>query len=191
MLLIHSDRPWLLAFAAASNAFRSSAVKRTGTIRPLACPFGSFGRPTFLVFFCWLKASKLLNYRRSYSQCRRNYRPKMQDCDTPPWFLLIICIVRPRMRFRIFPSINSAQPCPTRTPSRMIVSRCTPVMRSICRIAEPSASALTIWTCFSMLRAFAMCALPMAISVLQKYGAVNSCCDTLFPCGPGLGSGGG
>jgi len=50
----------LLAFAAAATALRASAVKRTGTIRPLATPFGILGRPTFLGFFRLLKASKLL-----------------------------------------------------------------------------------------------------------------------------------
>jgi len=37
---IHSERLCLLAFAAAAIAFRSLPVKRTGTIRPLASPFG-------------------------------------------------------------------------------------------------------------------------------------------------------
>jgi hypothetical protein len=41
---IHSDSFLSLALAAASIAFRSSTVKRTGTILPLASPFGSLGR---------------------------------------------------------------------------------------------------------------------------------------------------
>jgi hypothetical protein len=63
---IHSETFWWLAFAAASIAFRSSPVKRTGTILPLAVPFGSLGRPTFLDFFCRAKASKLLYDCGSY-----------------------------------------------------------------------------------------------------------------------------
>ena len=39
------------------------------------------------------------------------------------------------------------QPSITRTPSRMIVSRWMPVMRSIDRMLEPSASALITATC--------------------------------------------
>ena len=65
MLLIHSETVCLLARAAAAITFRSSAVKRTGTMRPLAVPLGSFGLPTFLAFFCWLKVLKLLYDRRS------------------------------------------------------------------------------------------------------------------------------
>ena len=53
-------------------------------------------------------------------------------------------------------------------------------MRSICRIPEPSASALMIATCLSMLRMFAMFDLPMAINVLQKDGVVKSFCVTIF-----------
>jgi hypothetical protein len=44
---IHSDTVFWLARAAASIRFRSGALKRTGTIRPLASPLGSLGRPTF------------------------------------------------------------------------------------------------------------------------------------------------
>ena len=60
MLRIHSERLCFFAAAAASIAFNASAVNRTGTIRPIASPFGSFGRPTFLAFFC-CTTSKLLN----------------------------------------------------------------------------------------------------------------------------------
>jgi hypothetical protein len=58
VLRIHSETFCLLVFAAASIALRSSAVKRTGTMRPFAVPFGSFGRP-ILAFF-WLKTPSLL-----------------------------------------------------------------------------------------------------------------------------------
>jgi hypothetical protein len=64
VLRIHSETFWLLAFARAAIAFRSSNAKRTGTILPFASPFGSLGRP-ILAFF-WAKASRLLNNGCSY-----------------------------------------------------------------------------------------------------------------------------
>jgi hypothetical protein len=39
-----------LAFAALVNIFNSSSFSRTGTILPLAWPFGNFGLPIFLAF---------------------------------------------------------------------------------------------------------------------------------------------
>src|ERR1039458_6013620 len=76
----------LLFFARAAIAFRSSGAKRTGTILPFASPFGSFGRPTFLDFFCWLKTSKLLNdcnfaeikYSKSRSSVNSDSKPDEQ-----------------------------------------------------------------------------------------------------------------
>ena len=49
--------------------------------------------------------------------------------------------------------MRDVQPCPTLTPSRMIVSRC---MRSIDRMTEPSASAPITMICLSMLSTFAI-----------------------------------
>lgn len=63
MLRIHSETFCLLALARTAIAFRSSAVKRTGTILPLAAPFGSLGLP-ILDFFCCAKP-ELLNDSRS------------------------------------------------------------------------------------------------------------------------------
>lgn len=57
---IHSEIVWLLAFALAAIALKVSCVKRTGTILPLASPFGSLGRPTFLAFFCCSTVLELL-----------------------------------------------------------------------------------------------------------------------------------
>src|SRR5208283_4950299 len=71
VLRIHSERDCFAFRAARSIALRVCAVKRTGTMRPFASPFGSLGRPTLLGFFCWLKASKLLHDCRSYCCCRR------------------------------------------------------------------------------------------------------------------------
>src|ERR1041385_1953782 len=48
VLLIHSDTVTFFSFAFASIARRCSAVKRTGTMRPLAALLGSVGRPTLL-----------------------------------------------------------------------------------------------------------------------------------------------
>ena len=47
VLRIHSETFWSFALAAAVMRFTSSVLKRTGTIRPLASPFGSLGRPIF------------------------------------------------------------------------------------------------------------------------------------------------
>jgi hypothetical protein len=65
-----------LAFAALVNSFNSSSFRRTGTIFPLACPFGSFGRPAFLVFLL-LTFSILLNDCRSDRRFRRYDRRNM------------------------------------------------------------------------------------------------------------------
>jgi hypothetical protein len=51
IFLTNAETVCLLARDASAIAFRSSAVKRTGTIRPLAVPFGNRGRPS-LAFFC-------------------------------------------------------------------------------------------------------------------------------------------
>src|SRR5438445_10137157 len=72
-------------------------------------------------------------------------------------------------------SSSIAQPCPTRTPRRMIVSRWTPVMRSIERMLEPSANAPITAICLSVLSTFAM-----LVTVLHKLGLVNSFCVTIF-----------
>jgi hypothetical protein len=60
VLRIQSDRLFLLALATASRRFNSSASKRIATILPLALPFGSLGRPTFLGFGVGI-GSELLN----------------------------------------------------------------------------------------------------------------------------------
>src|SRR5579872_4656150 len=78
-------------------------------------------------------------------------------------------------RLRILAFINPMQPCPTFTPKRMIISRWTPVMRSIARILEPSVSAAMTAICLSMLRVFAM-----SINVIQNSLDVNDFCATIF-----------
>ena len=66
MLRVHSDKLLSLALAAASIGFRSSPVKRTGTILPFASPFGSFGLPTFLAFFGCISLPEFLHDGCSY-----------------------------------------------------------------------------------------------------------------------------
>jgi hypothetical protein len=52
VLRIHAETFCLLAFAAASTFLRSSVLKRTGTMLPLASLFANLGRPGFLGFGC-------------------------------------------------------------------------------------------------------------------------------------------
>ena len=66
MLRIHSETVIFFALADAVIRFKSSPLNRTGTIRPLASPFGSFGRPGFLGFFGGSKVLELLNDCRFY-----------------------------------------------------------------------------------------------------------------------------
>lgn len=47
-------------------------------------------------------------------------------------------------------SRSAWQRSPTRTKSRMIVSRCTPVMRSMLRMLFPSTSPVSTWICFAI-----------------------------------------
>jgi TPR repeat protein len=67
VLRIHSETFWLLAVAAVVMRFTSSALKRTGTIRPLASPFGSLGRPIFLGLVCFPIFFELLHDCGLYS----------------------------------------------------------------------------------------------------------------------------
>ena len=87
----------MLALAAAATAFRSSAVRRTCTVRPLASPFGSFGRPTLLALLCWLKASKLLYDCCFYRVLCALDGMRVQYGDMTPWMLRIVSIMRPRI----------------------------------------------------------------------------------------------
>jgi hypothetical protein len=102
VLLTHSERLCLLALAALWNAAASPLVRRTGTILPLACPFGRFGLPTLLDFFFWFKGSKHLYDCRSPSICGRHNRVNMQDCYMPSRFLWIIRVVRPSIDLGCF-----------------------------------------------------------------------------------------
>jgi hypothetical protein len=79
----------LLAFAAAVMAFKASAVKRTGTIRPFASPFGSLGRPTLALF----GNAKLLYDCGSDCGSRGIHWRNVQHSDMA--FFLAFRIVRP------------------------------------------------------------------------------------------------
>jgi hypothetical protein len=91
VLRIHPESDCLLDFAAAEMAFKSSALKRTGTMRPLASPFGNLGLPTFLDF----AKSVFPHNRSSNSGNGRFYGRKMQNGYISSRFLRIIGIVRP------------------------------------------------------------------------------------------------
>jgi hypothetical protein len=79
--------------AAIATAFRSSAVKRTGTILPFASPFGILGRPT-LAFFCCAN-SRLLNDESSHSVFRWLDWMHVQDSDVAARIYRIIGVMRP------------------------------------------------------------------------------------------------
>src|SRR5579859_7766421 len=97
MLRIHSETVCFFALAAAAIALKSSPLNRTGTILPFACPFGSFGLPTLLVFF---KASKLLYDCGPNRSLWRSHRRDMQHCHMASRMLRVVSIVRPGIGFR-------------------------------------------------------------------------------------------
>ena len=64
-------------------ALNSSGLKRTGTMRAFASPFGKFGLPTLLGFFIGREVPKLLHDCGSYGfPCRRD-RVNMQNRNMP------------------------------------------------------------------------------------------------------------
>jgi hypothetical protein len=97
---IHSDTVWLLALAAAATAFKRSAVKRTGTILPLAWPFGSFGRPIFLGLFGLIlfgTGFELLNDCSLHGGLRRDDWRDMKHRHMAFWVGRIVSLVHPRI----------------------------------------------------------------------------------------------
>ena len=112
VLRIHSERLWRLRFAAAVMAFKFSALKRTGTIRPFACPFGRFGLPTLLGFFIWRKAPKLLYDCCSHRfPCGSDWR-NVQYRNVASGFLRVIRVMRPKPHNRIPMHASHALDCP-------------------------------------------------------------------------------
>src|SRR5438067_590977 len=78
--------------------FRSLGLNRTGTIRPLASPLGSFGRPIFgLVAFATVFV--LLNDCSLHSGSRRDYGRYVQHSDMALWLRWIVSAVHPRVNF--------------------------------------------------------------------------------------------
>lgn len=153
VLRIHSETVCFLRFAAIAIAFKSSPLKRTGTIRPLACPLGRFGLPTRLGF-CF-KASKLLYDCGSYGFSGRRDRVNMQDGHMPPRCVRVIHIMRPGVDLR-----------------RFRVS----VKFKYFDYPFPNCSAF-----FSLLSTFAISPPFTVISVLQKLGVVKRyLCATLI-----------
>jgi hypothetical protein len=83
-----------LALAAAVTRFNNSGLKRTGTMRALACPFAILGRPTFLAFG-WLNVSKLLNDGRSHGLSSGSDWVTVQNGHVAPGRFWIVGIVPP------------------------------------------------------------------------------------------------
>src|ERR1019366_996299 len=73
VLRIHSEIFMSLALAAAVMRWTSSGLNRTGTIRPLASPLGSFGRPIFLGLVGFGTVPELLNDCCLYGGLRRHH----------------------------------------------------------------------------------------------------------------------
>lgn len=94
---IHSETVFRLARAANSMRFRSSALKRTGTIRPLASPFGSFGRPIFGLV-CFAIFPEFLQDHGLDGGLWREDRPDMQYRYIAFWTRWIVC--------RVYPSVD-------------------------------------------------------------------------------------
>src|SRR5437879_4334223 len=73
----------------------SSALKRTGTIRPLASPFGNFGLPIFLDLVCFAMFFELLPGRRLHSGLRRHHGRDVKYGHMSPRFGWVVSIVYP------------------------------------------------------------------------------------------------
>ena len=95
VLRIHSETVCLLVLALASIARSSSGVTRTRKVPAFALPFGSGGRPAFLVFLCRLKASELLNDCCPYRENRGRDRVNMQNGYMASRLLRIAHVMRP------------------------------------------------------------------------------------------------
>lgn len=94
VLLIHSETVILLAFAADSTALMASGENRTGTMRPFAFPFGSFGRPIFGLVALAMFA-ELLNDCSLYGGLWRDDWRDVQDGHMPLGVLGIVRVVNP------------------------------------------------------------------------------------------------
>jgi hypothetical protein len=78
VLRIHSEIFWSLALAAAVIRSISSELKRTGRMRPLAVPFGSFGLPIFFGLVGFGTVSELLNDSSLYG-CSWRYHGRNME----------------------------------------------------------------------------------------------------------------
>ena len=97
MLRIHCETDWLLALAADPIRFTSLALRRNATSLPFASPFGSLGRPTFLVLG-WAGITELLNDKRSYGGYGGYDGRDVYDGDILGWPHRIAGIARPGIR---------------------------------------------------------------------------------------------
>jgi hypothetical protein len=94
VLLIHSETFCFLALAAAVMRCTSSALNRTGTMRPLASPLGSLGRP-ILGLVALGTVFELLNDYSLDGGSRRDYGRDMQHGHMAFGMRWIIRVVHP------------------------------------------------------------------------------------------------
>ncbi len=150
MLLIHSETVTFLARAACSIAFRSSPVKRTGTIRPFASPFAILGRPTLAFFGC--ANSRLLNDKGLYRVLGGLHEMRVQDCDVTTGISGIVRIMRPRVnplrRGMIFQVKYFNNPFPYRLPMKRLFHRNAFNVRSVSPMLPHDRIALNISNAF-------------------------------------------
>jgi hypothetical protein len=72
-------------------------LNRMGTIRPLASPLGSLGRPIFLGFG-WGIGFELLDDCGAYRAKGRCYQAAMKYGNVALGVVWVICIMRPRIQ---------------------------------------------------------------------------------------------
>ena len=97
MLRIHSETFMPFAVAAAAIRATSSALKRTGTIRPLASPLGIFGRPAFFGLIGFGTVFVLLNDCSLHGPSWRDYGCDVKHRHVALWFRGVISVVHPRV----------------------------------------------------------------------------------------------
>ena len=94
MLRIHCETDLLEDSAARYIRSSSFAPNRTGTIFPLASPFGNFGRPGFRFLGCF-GIAQLLHDGDSNGGFLGYGGRDFQDCDAALWLLWVVGFVRP------------------------------------------------------------------------------------------------
>lgn len=135
VLLIHSEIFWSLALAAAAMRLTSSALKRTGTIRPLASPFGNFGRPIFGLV-CFAMFPEFLHDYCPDGGLRRNDGWDVKHRHVAFWVRWVICRVYPSVNLICFRVTRETEhfnnPIPYRSALEIFPHRDTLQMLSLC-----------------------------------------------------------